>query len=403
MNQKVRQTSSLKPNELEAVYAISTVVAQTEDIDEALNEITKTSRDVIIFDSAVVYLRNESEASIEPIFARAIGRGRSSEAELVWGDKAAKETIETGSIYLWESEIDPQGNRLDQYSFLSLPMIVGGNITGALVLIRFGGPTFTDDQINLAQFITTHASQLFERQRLVEKIANLEAEKRLARMQDDFIAMVSHELKTPLGFIKGYTSTLLRKDTEWDEETRKEFLAIIDEEADMLSELIVNLLDSSRLKSGSLQMEIQHIQLDQFFKEIMERLIITDIGLDIQVNITPDHLSMMGDPKRLSQVINNLINNANKYAPNSTLKISASPKDKGVQISITDNGPGIPPKHLEHIFKRFYRVPERSAGVRGTGLGLYICDQIIRAHNGSIDVQSTINKGTTFNIYLPPA
>jgi signal transduction histidine kinase len=406
MTNKVTDTSSLKPKELEAVYAISNVVAETIDIDESLDQVTKIAREVFIFDNAVIYLLEKGKGGkesdgIEPFFARAIGRGRSFAEDLKWGDIAALATIDLGDVFIQESEIDPEGNRLDQDFYLGLPMIVGGNITGALVFIRFGGPNYTDDQILLAKFITTHVSQLFEHKRLVERIANLEADRRLTQLLDDFIAMVSHELKTPLGFIKGYTTTLLRKDTDWDPETRNEFLSIIDEETDRLSELIENLLDSYRLKSGTLKMKFRPTKLTRFFEVIGERLNSMDLNLEIKISVSPSDLLATCDSKRLSQVINNLITNASKYAPNSTLSITATQEGENVHIAVSDTGPGISPNHLEHLFKRFYRVPERSAGVRGTGLGLYICKQIIHAHHGEISVESTPNQGTTFHILLP--
>jgi signal transduction histidine kinase len=406
MTNKVTETSSLKPKELEAVYAISNVVAETIDIDESLDQVTKIARKVFIFDNAVIYLLEEEKngkggEEIEPFFARAIGRGRSTAEDLKWGDIAALATIDHGDVFIQESEIVPGADRLDQDFYLGMPMIVGGNITGALVFIRFGGPNYTDDQILLAKFITTHVSQLFEHERLVERIANLEADRRLTELQDDFIALVSHELNTPLGFIKGYATTLLRKDTDWDRETRNEFLTIIDEESDRLNELIENLLDSYRLKSGTLEMKIKPTKLNLFFKSILDRLNTTDINLNIKISVSPSNLSAMCDSKRLTQVMDNLINNASKYAPNSTLTINATQEGENVHITVSDTGPGIPENHLEHLFNRFYRVPERSAGVRGTGLGLYICQQIIHSHKGDISVESTLNKGTTFHILLP--
>jgi len=402
MTNKATETSSLKPRELEAVYAISNVVTEAIDIDESLNQITQIAREVLIFDSAVIYLLEEGkEGEIDVFFARAIGRGRASAEDLKWGDMAALATIDYGDVYIQESEIIPGEDRLDQDFYLGLPMIVGGNITGALVFIRFGGPQYTDDQILLAKFITSHVSQLFEHKRLVERIANLEADRRLSQLQDDFIAMVSHELNTPLGFIKGYTTTLLRQDTEWDQETRNEFLNIIDEESDRLHELIENLLDSYRLKSGTLEMKIKPTIINTLFQSILDRLNTTEINLEIQISINPSDLEVMCDAKRLTQVIDNLINNASKYAPNSSLTINVISKGKNIHISLTDTGPGIPENHLEHLFNRFYRVPERSAGVRGTGLGLYICQQIIHAHDGEISVESTLNQGTTFHILLP--
>lgn len=399
MSNSLQSTQSLKPFELEAVYSISKIVAEEVNLDRALEKIIHIARKVLIFDNAVVYLNNP-ELELEPFFARAIGRGKSTGSDLPWGDIAAKETMASGQIYIREADINSETSRLDQHFYLSLPMLVSGNISGALVFIRFGGPNYTQGHINLAQFITTHVSQLFEQKRLVEKIAELQAQQRLAQLQDDFVAMVSHELKTPLGFIKGYTTTLLRKDTTWDSETQQEFLSIIDEEADRLSELIENLLDTYRLKSGTVQMTPKPTPLAPFFQSILDRLATQETNLEILLDISPADIVVFADSKRLNQVITNLISNASKYAPNSILEIQAKKLDDKIHITFRDNGPGIQEQHLQHLFKRFYRVPERSGGVRGTGLGLFICKQIIEAHGGSIWVESEVDVGTTFHILL---
>src|SRR5690606_17808952 len=122
-----------------------------------------------------------------------------------------------------QPEPNPQADRLQQRFFLALPLLAGGSAIGALVFVRFGGPEFTKAQINLAQYIAAHVTQVLEHKRLVERIASLEAERRLSQLQSDFIAMVSHELKTPLGFIKGYSTTLLRPDASWTREDQLEF------------------------------------------------------------------------------------------------------------------------------------------------------------------------------------
>lgn len=402
MTHPIQSTQSLKPYELEAVYSISKIVAEEVDLDRALEKIIHIARKVLIFDNAVVYLNNPGY-ELEPFFARAIGRGKSTGSDLPWGDMAAREAIASGQIFIREADIKPDTSRLDQHFYLSLPMLVSGNISGALVLIRFGGPNYTRGHINIAQFITTHVSQLFEHKRLVEKIAELQAQHRLAQLQDDFVAMVSHELKTPLGFIKGYTTTLLRSDASWDAETQNEFLAIIDEEADRLSELIENLLDTYRLKSRTVKMDPKSTPLAPFFQSILDRLSTQETNLEIMLEINPTDIVVFADSKRLNQVITNLISNASKYAPNSILRIDANLLDDHVHITFSDNGPGIPNEHIDHLFKRFYRVPELSGGVRGTGLGLFICKQIIEAHEGKIWVESEVDKGTTFHILLKRA
>jgi signal transduction histidine kinase len=400
MDDRPQTVHQLKPQELEAVYAISKIVTEEVSLDKALARIINIAREVLVFDSAIVYLQEDAN-QLEPFFAKAIGRGRSSGHTLPWGETAAMKAAETGKTYINESVVDPNGDRLDHHFYLSLPLQAGGSVSGAIVFIRFGGPEYQQDHINLAGFITAHISQLFEQKRLVNKIANLQAEQRLAQLQDEFVAMVSHELKTPLGFIKGYTTTLLRQDTTWDPATQLEFLNIIDEEADLLSEQIENLLNSFRLKSRTIEIKPTKIQLAAFIESILDKVSTQEVNLEINLAVLPTDLEVVADGKMLSQVITNLISNAVKYAPGSTLKIQVRSYRDCIRFTFQDTGPGIPPHHIERIFDQFYRVPERSGGVRGAGLGLFICKQIIEAHNGKIWVQSEPDKGTSFIFEIP--
>ena len=394
------QTVALRPQELEAVYAISRAVARAVDIDSALDKIIRLARPVFIFDNMVLYLQPENE-SLEPAYARAIGRGRSREAELVWGEATASEVIHDGTLVIRKDEVENVRDRTRLRYSLGLPLQSGLEIVGALVFIRFGGPTYEPDQIRLAEFITGHVAQLMERDKLVQRIASLEAERRLDRLQEDFIATVSHELLTPLGFIKGYATTLLRDDTSWDNHTRQEFLTIIDEEADRLHELIDNLMDSSRLQAGTLRMSFQPVRLDTFLRDISLRAQTRDGSKIIKLDIQSPDLKIPVDPARLAQVFDNLLTNAAKYAPGVLITISLYKDDTMAKIDVRDEGPGIASEHLDQIFKRFYRVPSNSTTVRGTGLGLFICRQIIRAHGGDIKVESKLGEGTTFHICLP--
>lgn len=394
------QTIALRPQELEAVYAISRAVARAVDIDSALDKIIRLARPVFIFDNMVLYLQPENE-SLEPAYARAIGRGRSREAELVWGEATASEVIHDGTLVIRKDEVENVRDRTRLRYSLGLPLQSGLEIVGALVFIRFGGPTYEPDQIRLAEFITGHVAQLMERDKLVQRIASLEAERRLDRLQEDFIATVSHELLTPLGFIKGYATTLLRDDTSWDNNTRQEFLTIIDEEADRLHELIDNLMDSSRLQAGTLRMSFQPVRLDTFLRDISLRAQTRDGSKIIKLDIQSPDLKIPVDPARLAQVFDNLLTNAAKYAPGVLITISLYKDDTMAKIDVRDEGPGIASEHLDQIFKRFYRVPSNSTTVRGTGLGLFICRQIIRAHGGDIKVESKLGEGTTFHICLP--
>ena len=402
MTQESAQQFVFHPQELEAVYAISQTVVETVDTETALDQIVQLARPVFIFDNIVIYTARP-ENTLEPTYAKVVGRGRFLEADLAWGEIVAQDAFQSKHHINRVEEVNGEpGERTNVRHLLGLPLKLGDKITGALVFIRFGGPVFTADQIHLAEFICVHIAQLLEHRRLVEQVAELEAQRLLYSLQDDFIAMVSHELLTPLGFIKGYATTLLREDTTWDEQTRREFLTIIDEESDRLRELIDNLMDSSRLQAGTLRMSFETTRLDIFLKDLCLRAQSMHSGLAIRLDIQLPGIKVQADPTRLAQVFENLLSNAQKYAPNSpiTITVSCAPNEN-VWITVQDRGPGIPAEHLSKIFQRFYRVPNTASLARGTGLGLYICRKIIQAHNGEIQVESVAGEGTTFIIELP--
>jgi signal transduction histidine kinase len=388
--------------ELNAVYAIARIVAETFDTEAGLDAILRLARTIFIFDIAALYLQNEESGGLEPVFARVLGRGRSQEADVAWGEPAAAEAFRSGETVLRHEDLGPtvQG-RERRRDFLGLPMMVGGRCVGGLVFGRFGGPVFPPEHIRLAEFVAWHVGQLLENRRMAGRIATLEAQRELARMQDEFVSTISHELRTPLGFIKGYVTTLMREDMDWDAETQKEFLRIIDDEADRLRELIDNLLDSSRLESGSLSMTFEPTRIGAVIRDAARRMKSVYPDMDL-TTLLPDDLPIINvDATRMAQVIDNLLSNAHKYAPGAPVIIRAVNPGDRVRVEVSDRGPGIPPEHLPHLFARFYRVPIEGSTARGTGLGLHICRKIIEAHGGQIAVESQRGVGTTFSFTLP--
>lgn len=388
--------------ELNAVYAIARVVAETYDTETGLDTVFRLSRTIFIFDVVSLFLQNETTQEFEPAYAGALGRGRSREEELSWGEPAAQEAYRTGQTVLRQEDAGPAVEGRDRRrDFLGLPMLVGGRCVGGLVFGRFGGPSFPPEHIRLAEFVAWHVGQLLENRRMAHRIANLEAQRELERMQDEFISTISHELRTPLGFIKGYVTTLLREDVEWKPETRIEFLKIVDDESDRLRELIDNLLDSSRLESGRLGMTTEPTRISTLIRDTAERTRSAYPEMDLRLEIDENLPSVNVDSTRISQVLDNLLSNAHKYAPESTVVVAASEERKYIRLEVSDNGPGIENEHIPHLFERFYRVPTNNNTVRGTGLGLYICRKIVEAHGGKIGIESKPGGGSTFYITLP--
>jgi len=400
MTDEINESFILKPEDLRSVYAIGLAIAQTENIDAAMDSIVVHTRHVLIFDNVVLYLPKDDKG-LDPSYARVVGRGKYAEGEIEWGGAVANEAYSKKQTTLRQEKLEGwEENRLFWRDFLGLPLKAGEDVLGVLVFGRFGGPPYASDQIRLAEFIAAQTAQLIENHHLVERVAKLEAERWLRRMQDEFITTISHELRTPIGFIKGYATTLLREDTNWDDASRREFLTIIDEEADRLHDLIEDLLDSSRLKAGTMFMQLRPTRLDVMLREIVVRSTARYSSLAVQLNGN-NGMVVMVDPIRITQVFDNLLSNAVKYAPGSPVKITVNHVDDACEIIVEDQGPGIAYQHLEHLFERFYRVPESSLATHGTGLGLYICQQIIQGHGGEISVASEVAKGTTFTIKLP--
>jgi K+-sensing histidine kinase KdpD len=387
--------------ELNAVYAIARIVAETFDTDAGLDAIFRLARTIFIFDTVALYLENEESHELEPSYARALGRGRSREAELAWGEPAAVEAFRAGQTILRQEDAGPViKGRERRRDFLGVPLLVSGRCVGSIAFGRFGGPPFPSEHIQLAEFVAWHVGQLLENRRLSRRIASLEAQRELTRMQDDFISTVSHELRTPLGFIKGYVTTLLREDTEWDEASRDDFLKIIDDEADRLCELIDNLLDSSRLESGTLSMTFEPARLGPVVRAMTQRIEGANPEIEVITDM-PDDLPILEiDSTRIAQVLDNFLTNATKYAPGARVFIKTDVEDERVRVEVKDEGPGIPQEYLPHLFERFYRIPDKSAA-RGTGLGLYICRKIIDAHGGEIGVESIVGEGASFFFTLP--
>lgn len=385
---------------LSQLHFIFQEMQKKPDLKSALDSLFLSMRSSFVFDNVAVYLEDPQDKSLDVIYARAMGRGKTAEADAAWGEAIAAEVMKTNRLIMREPGQSIQGmDRISQTYLLGIPLRINSKSRGTLLFVRFGGPAYSELHIHLASLQAFWSASLIERKELQDARAELDSVQRQMRLQDDFVSTISHELRTPLGFIKGYSTSLLRPDTTWDEETQKEFLTIIDEEADRLTRLIEDMLESARLQSKTLQFKFAPIRLDALIRDVATRVNThhPDLKIEYHLETLP---SVHGDGVRLSQVFENLFSNAIKYAPNSKITISTKALEKSVLVSFADQGEGIPEDFIPFLFERFYRVPgERT--VTGTGLGLYICKQIIMAHHGKIWVESELDIGTTFFIELP--
>ena len=230
--------------------------------------------------------------------------------------------------------------------------------------------------------------------------------KRLENIRKDFVANVSHEIKTPLTSIKGYTETLMDGAIE-DKDNAKDFLRIIGADSDRLVRLVDDLLDLSKIESGKLNLAFAPHSIESVIDRVVDgfKKQSGSKGIEIKKEVSGDLSKVKIDEAGIAQVLLNLIDNGIKYNKGKgSITISSQEKGPFVCVNVADTGIGIPEEDIQRIFERFYRVDKaRSRQLGGTGLGLSIVKHIIQAHGGEVSVQSQLGKGSTFSFTLPKA
>lgn len=229
------------------------------------------------------------------------------------------------------------------------------------------------------------------------------------RTRRQLLADVSHELMTPLSAIRGYVETLGMADLPIDQDTRKRYLDIVEQETHKLEAIIGDLLDLARLEGGGDRLRSEPVAVADLFKRIADRHepSLRDRNIRLNVDIAPNTPQILGDAGRLEQALQNLAANAIRHTPaEGTVLLSAAPYKEGVRITVRDTGPGIPAEHLSRVFDRFYKVDAARAGTAvpsGSGLGLSIVKAIIERHGGTVTAANGPDGGALFELHLPAA
>jgi PAS domain S-box-containing protein len=214
---------------------------------------------------------------------------------------------------------------------------------------------------------------------------DITADRELDRMRSSLVSTVSHELRTPLAAIKGYVSTMLAEDVEWDRASQHEFLTVISDESDRLTNLVNNLLDLSRIEAGSLKLSPEKFDLKAMIQRAAKEARLSSKN-KFEVQMMPRLPAFHADPLRFESILRNLIENAGKYAgEEAEIKVEVSKQDGEFLFRVSDTGPGIPAGEGQRVFDSFYRVDDSLTRLAsGAGLGLTICQGLVRAHGGRI-------------------
>jgi two-component system phosphate regulon sensor histidine kinase PhoR len=313
-----------------------------------------------------------------------------------------------GREILCDSDVDPVGRKIWDI------MEMNDFIRELVALVKQSNPqpleqiiSFPGNKVFLAKMIPVPGTD----GRIVGAISILADVTEIQRMEktvNEFVAKVSHELKTPLTSIKGFVETLLEGALSNPEITRR-FLQVINEETNRLTRLVINLLDLTKaIRENGSGYTPAHINTSLFISEAVRLFepIANEKGLILSCEVPGDLPSIDANPDRLRQVIINLVDNAIKYTgvkgPGGSVRITALPNGQYLRVGVIDSGIGIPPDEKDLVFEKFYRVQKGLASqLGGTGLGLSITREIIESHGGKIELESIPGEGTKFFFTLP--
>ncbi|HET9493520.1 MAG TPA: ATP-binding protein [Chloroflexia bacterium] len=398
-----------KAARLEVVNQLARSINQSAlDLEEVFQTALRGIDRIVWHTGASISLLDEQNGEVlDTVYSTGAAEdGKPADVDLVLAQKLlaeadtflARDTRNTGT-----PELDAMAER-GVLSLLLVSICLGDRKLGLVTLAGDRPGTFYSEDAAILKGVADQLAVAIENTRLIAETAETTALREGNRLKDEFMSMVSHELRTPLASIKGYSRTLLADYETWDEETRLEFLSIISDESDKLAELVENLLEMTRIEGGRLRVEPEPVLLHRFCNDVVNRISTHYPEMRFECDI-PDGLPMVeADPRRVEQVLMNLLQNAARYSEAELIAVRGR-YDGGrfVTLSVEDNGIGISPEHLPHLFDRFYRAANRrEAGEgAGTGLGLAISRALIEAQGGRIWVASVPGKGTTFYFTLP--
>jgi signal transduction histidine kinase len=393
---------------LDAANRCARALSSSLEIEEAFAAFIRELRGLVPFDRTAIVLADEGVARViatagagaETVFPPGSRRpvAGSLLEEVVWGGQAIYRKDMADREHVEEEEFLELGLRCR----LAAPLIVGPRTVGMLALVRVEPDSFSAEEIELVSILGRFLGSAVQNIRAYEaERATVEELRRLSALRADFVSLVSHELRSPMAAVIGSAKTLHQRWRELTPEQRESFLALIEHETNRLAELVGDVLDTSRIESGSFSYTFVEVDLGEL---VHESAAAAESGQDevrIQTNVRRPLPLVRGDRERLRQVITNLIDNAVKYSPaGERVEIDAYADNGRINLEVRDKGPGVAPEHQTLIFEKFGRVSGEHAKP-GTGLGLFIARSIAQAHGGTLDVHSSPTKGATFLLALP--
>lgn len=389
----------------ETLGRVGLALSATLEFESLVELICKESVNLYNVESAFVWLVEGDKL----VGAAGYGPGRDefigTEVPLNNRETLACQIIrERRPIYVNNIEDSSQVNRdlakmFNVHSILGVPLLKGIRPIGSLIILDTeSDERFGPEDLEIASVLGSHVAVAVENARLYEQ------ERQVAQMKDDFVAHVSHELRTPIHTLGGFIE-LLRSGRVRSADRRQELLERATHDVERLTEQVNELLDAARIEAVGVQLRLEETDLAAVLEQTVDslRLMASDRGVDLRLNIRQAPLLISSETRRLRQIVRNLVENAIQYSQSgSEVWVGAEQADGVIEFTVADEGPGISEQAQERLFDRFYQVGNQARREKGgVGLGLYITKTIIDAHEGRIEVDSRVGHGTTFRVTLP--
>jgi signal transduction histidine kinase len=406
--EKLRDQLGRRVDLLDAANRCARALGSSLEIEEAFAAFIRELRGLVPFDRTAIVLADDGVARV----IAAAGAG--AETAFPPGSRRPvvgsllNDVIENGQV-VYRPDMDDQ-RYPEEAVFISLglrcrlaaPLLLGGRSTGMISLVRVEPDSFSEDEIELVSILGRFLGSAVQNIRAYEAERATGGElRKLSALRADFVSLVSHELRSPMAAVIGSAMTLRERWRELSPDQRESFLALIEHETKRLADLVGDVLDTSRIESGSFSYSFADVDLGELIRETAA---LAESGQD-EVAIRPRVEGTLplvrADRERLRQVITNLIDNAVKYSPaGAGVDVEAFAENGKITVEVRDRGPGVGPEHQSLIFEKFGRVSGEHAKP-GTGLGLFIARSIAQAHGGSLEVHSVPSEGATFALVLP--
>lgn len=377
------------------VYSICKKIELVTDVNQAFNLTFQELQPALKLDAAIMHESDEDDA-LQIRYMKSVSEKYVLEEFLDQEQQLAHRASESSNTESIQAECHAS------HHLIAIPLHSSIRKQAVFVYLRQGS-AFAPEEVTTLECVASMMTRIWMTEDEMQQQDQLKKYKKQLALQQDFIANITHDLRNPLGCIKGYTTTLLRTDVEWADDVRQRFLQVINQETDRLGDMITKILDTARLQSGNFDFTFDFVPIEDLISEMLVSN--TERHPDFHIHVDCDeNLPLLSlDKSKILKAFGNLIDNAIKHANISDIWIKINKNLSGVRFIFADKGAGIESDRLAGIFELFSRIPQEAPSEHGTGLGLYISKQIIAGHHGTINVESDTGAGTRFIIWLPAA